>query len=380
MIDKKKIQTVMKYYGDACVEMTDTVRAWERGERPDDAFFRLRALPVRVFVEPTNRCNKRCVYCARPAMTRQPASLALDDFKRAVEGLPPGAYLQCTGNGEPLLNPETPAMIAHARAQGLLVGIICNGTRFTQKTARALIEAGPHQVQISFDAVDKAVFNASYNSPRGGCSYESTLLKILKFIRMARQEYHADLFISIASVLTEPVRSVRDASRAYWEALPVDNYFEAPLLTLQTDSGLAQAMPPREETWKLCSNPWKAVKVNADGTVNPCIHDFSSKYVIGTIKEQSLGAIMNSEKAIALRKALYYKDTAFFQKIGYTCTECNVWREATGHDLRGYLAGSFPITYGLVIAQLVGGQPVTAEKMDNLHRAIAAVEGLVPET
>jgi len=66
MIDKEKIQTVMKYYGDACVEMTDVVRAWERGERPDDAFFRLHDLPVRVFVEPTNRCNKHCVYCASP--------------------------------------------------------------------------------------------------------------------------------------------------------------------------------------------------------------------------------------------------------------------------------------------------------------------------
>lgn len=375
MIDKGRLQAVMKYYGDAYVEMTDVARAWEQGECPNDTFFRLRDLPVRVFIEPTNRCNKQCVYCARASMTRETASLSLDDFKRAVEGIPPGAYLQCTGNGEPLLNLETPAMIAHARAQGLLVGIICNGTRLTEKISRALIEAAPHQVQISFDAVDKAVFNASYNSPKGGCSYEATLLKVLKFIQMARQEYHSDLFISLASVLTEQVRSVRDTSRAYWEGLPVDNYFEAPLLTLQTDSGLARAVPPCDEPWRPCSNPWKAVKVNADGTVNPCIHDFSSKYVIGNIKEQSLRTIVNSDKAIALRKAIYYKDIGFFQKIGYNCQHCNVWKKETGHDLRGYLAGSFPITYGLVISQLTEGKPVSAEKMGNLRRAISDAEG-----
>lgn len=269
-------------------------------------------------------------------------------------------------------------MIAHARAQGLLVGIICNVTRFTEKIARALIEAAPHQVQISFDAVDRDVFNASYNSPKGGCGYEATLLKILRFLDLERREYRKGIFVSIASVLTDKVRAVRDKSRAYWEALPVDNYFEAPLLTLQTDSGLAQPADIPEEPWKLCSNPWKAVKVNADGTVNPCIHDFSSKYVIGDIKTQPLHEIVNSEGAIALRKALYYKDVEFFKAIGYNCQDCNVWRKETGHDLRGYLAGSFPITYGLIISQLAGGAPVTPEKMENLRQAIAAAAQALP--
>ncbi|QAZ67388.1 radical SAM protein [Solidesulfovibrio carbinolicus] len=375
MIDKAKIQAVMQYYGKAYVALADVASAWERGERPEDTFFTLKNLPVRVFVEPTNRCNKRCVYCARPNMTRQSASLTLDDFKRAVDGIPAGAYLQCTGNGEPLLNPDTPAMIAHARQKGLLVGIITNGTRLTAKLSRALIEAGPHQVQISFDAVDRDVFNASYNSPKGGCGYEATLSKILRFLDMERREYRKGIFVSIASVLTNAVRPVREKSRAYWERLPVDNYFEAPLLSLQTDSGTAHPARTGEEPWKLCSNPWKAVKVNADGAVNPCVHDFSSKYVIGNIKQQPLREIVNSPAAVALRKALYYQDIDFFKAIGYNCQDCNVWSQATGHDVRGYLDGSFPVTYGLIVSQLAGCASYTPEKMENLRRAASEASG-----
>ena len=371
MIDKETIRQIMTAYGKGYAEMTEVLHAWESGKKPDNDFFRLENLPGRIFIEPTNRCNKNCIYCARHSMVRNFSSLSLNDFKRAVSGVSSGNYITFAGNGEPLLNPQTTKMISYASQKGLLVGIICNGSRLVGKTAHALIEAQPNRVQISFDAVDKAVFNESYRFPKGGNSYESTLLKILNFILLERTTYRKGLFITIASVLTENVMAVREKSRAFWESLPVDNYYEGPLLSLQTNSGLMDKIARKKQAWKVCVNPWASVKINADGKVNPCIQDFSSQYIIGNIKERPLKEIINSKKAIDFRKAIFFKDIDFLKKIGYNCHNCNTWKSDVQHDIKGYLEEAYPITYGLMVKEASAGSFVEPKKMEALENAIA---------
>lgn len=348
MVDKDILKQVMLTFSKGSIELNDVLRNWESGEQPAADFFRLKNLPTRVFIEPTNRCNMQCTYCIRDNMKRSFASLELDDFKRALEGVPKGAYIIMTGNGEPMLNPKTPEMISFARENGFLVGIITNGSRLNERHARRLIEAKPNRVQFSLDSIYKDTFNSLKGGGKGSCSFESIYSNVLDFIRMEKCEYQHGIFITVASVLTPSAIEDSEPTKAFWAELPIDNYYEGPLLSMQSDADLAKKICEEDEPWRVCANPWTSLKVNADGTVNPCIQDYSSQYVIGSVKEEPLSSIINSGKAIQMRMALYNKDVSFFEEIGYSCHRCNAWKSNAKHDLRRYLEDGYPITYGLM--------------------------------
>ncbi|CCH48602.1 radical SAM/SPASM domain-containing protein [Pseudodesulfovibrio piezophilus] len=374
MIDKTCLQDVMLRFGDKYNEMEKVLRTWEAGEPASRDLLRLKTMPGRLFIEPTNRCNRNCEYCAHSSMERDYSMLSLEDFRRAIRDLPAGTYITMTGNGEPLLNSNIYTMIAEARAKGLLVGLICNGTVLTEKNARKLIEAGPNRVQISFDSIDKAVFNQSYGNPKGACRFESVVCKVLNFIRLERTEYKKGIFITIAMVMTENVKSKAEETRAFWEKMPLDNLYEGPLLSLQTYAGTSEENSTLKEDWKICANPWTSMKINADGTVNACIQDFSNRYIIGSVREQSLTEMMNSENALALREALYNNDSEFCSKIGYNCQQCNAWTSEAKHDLCGYMQNSFPMTYGLMVAEACAVGDREPEKIKHLEMTLAKLK------
>jgi MoaA/NifB/PqqE/SkfB family radical SAM enzyme len=63
--------------------------------------------------------------------------------------------------------------------------------------------------------------------------------------------------------------------------------------------------------YKKCNAPWVSTVIEADGNVRPCFfHD-----VIGNIRDESLTAILNSDKAVNFRKTLDISTNA-------TCVKC----------------------------------------------------------
>ena len=96
--------------------------------------------------------------------------------------------------------------------------------------------------------------------------------------------------------------------------------------------------------------------------------DFSSKYSIGNINEQNAREIMNSEKAIRLRRALYEKDIGFLSEIGYDCHKCNAWRTGIDHNIEDYLNSTMPITTGLVLNEISNER---CYSLGNLERLIS---------
>ena len=169
-------------------------------------------------------------------------------------------------------------------------------------------------------------------------------------------------------------------TRDFWQALPIDNLYEGPLLSLQTDSGSYPELQMNpQEKWKICVNPWAALKINADGSVNPCVIDFSSKYIIGNIHEKTIAEICNSEKARRLRKALFDRDIGFFEKIGYNCHQCNAWTDQVSSNIKGYLANGFPITYGLMINEISNRPCYEPEKIDKLEYVLNNYDSFLRE-
>ncbi len=91
--------------------------------------------------------------------------------KIATEAGPYGAWLRCTGGGEPMLHPHMVEMIEFAKQQGCRVWLNTNGSmlgplpRFRQKLER-IIRAGIDLIEFSMDAGDAETY-AKVRPPHG---------------------------------------------------------------------------------------------------------------------------------------------------------------------------------------------------------------------
>ncbi|MBK9030448.1 MAG: radical SAM protein [Myxococcales bacterium] len=104
------------------------------------------------YIQVVRHCNHFCGFCSNPATpfvhdlaTMRPL---VDDFVRR------GYYGVILTGGEPTLHPELPAIAGYARAAGLHVRIITNGTRLADPAyARALADAGVQLAHVSIYSV-----------------------------------------------------------------------------------------------------------------------------------------------------------------------------------------------------------------------------------
>ncbi len=376
MIPKERYKEILGLFGRKYCELQNLQKQYNKGDKlPEDAFKIM--TPTRIFIEPTNNCNLDCTYCARSKMDREISHLSIKAFETAVDCLPKGTYVSMLGNGEPLMNNDVYAMLKMAVNKGLVVGIITNGTLLTERNAAKLIESGIHRVQISFDTINRKTFEKLQGSLN---NFVKTLYKILRFIYITRRKYNSNLFITISAVMTQDVKLDFQKTRNFWSSIPIDNLYEGPLLTLQTDSAaFEEARTCKQENWKICVNPWTSLKINSDGNVNPCIQDFSGKYVIGNINDTPIVGMVNSKKALALRKALFDRDVNFFKKIGYNCHLCNAWTDDIGHGIQDYLADTFPITYGLMVNEISNSFCYEADKIERLEKILSNYDGFIKE-
>jgi radical SAM protein with 4Fe4S-binding SPASM domain len=119
----------------------------------DAPFLHRPSAPYRMDLALTYRCQNNCAHCynARPrSFPEQPTEFWIRALDRIREiGIP---HVVFTG-GEPTLRDDLPALIAHARAQGLVTGLNTNGRRLTDRTwVDALVDAGLDHVQITVES------------------------------------------------------------------------------------------------------------------------------------------------------------------------------------------------------------------------------------
>lgn len=357
MFDKYKANEITKVYMEKYAELKHIMKIVNDNEEITDDLLTVNSL-LNVYIEPTNRCNLSCVFCARENMKRNFDVIDIEVFKRTIDSLPKGTYITLTGNGEPTINVHIYDMIAYAAEKGMHVSIITNACTLNDKNRKKLINSGISRIQLSFQSLDKETDEKIMR----GASYEKQLLNILKLIHEIRTS-NKMIYISISKVEIEESAHFSEVTKRFWNKIPIDNYYEGEYLSLQTDSGIYEKTEADEE-YIPCAEPWIAVKVNASGEVNPCPLDFSSKYVIGNIKEDSLGNILNSDKAIAFKKALLTGDMEFLDNIGYCCKDCNTWKSKVNGSIPGVMAENIPIRLGLVINEISGDKPTNTEFLD----------------
>lgn len=109
-------------------------------------------VPLAVLAELTHRCPLRCPYCSNPLeLVRAADELSTAEWKAVLGELAAIGVLQIHfSGGEPTVRPDLAELVRHAADAGLYCNLITSAVLLTEPGLQALVEAGLHHVQISF--------------------------------------------------------------------------------------------------------------------------------------------------------------------------------------------------------------------------------------
>jgi radical SAM protein with 4Fe4S-binding SPASM domain len=280
-------------------------------ERPDIVGY-----PFGLFnIELTNRCPMRCVMCPRTKnMTRKQGFLEFGLFKKAVDELVEvnPDYQQkhpvwLHHFGESLMHKQFGEFIRYIRKKGVYTCLSINPIMLKDDVAIELIDSAPDMLIISFDGHD----DESFYKIRGvKNAYKPSLDNILRFVK--QKKIFGSSINTVLSMIDFPMnkKSV-EKTRSFWESLEgIDSFLLKHFSTwdggAKDVSNLAQkeSFNPSHESREQvhCNFPWEKMTIMWDGDVVPCCYDYNKKFVLGSIKKQSLSEIWNHERMQTLRQ------------------------------------------------------------------------------
>jgi radical SAM protein with 4Fe4S-binding SPASM domain len=294
--------------------------AWRRGREI------LRYPPFRLWIEPTNGCNLRCVMCPNSLPDRPPTAVMEMDLYRSLLDQVRGTVYDANlhHRGEPLLHPRLPEMIGLAREAGISTRLHTNATLLDAERGKALLEAGLDLISFSFDGFTPE----AYAAIRRGADFDATLANIEGFLALKRERgggRPVTIFetIGFPEVTVAGQMAAREALRDRLVGRGLDKFI------VKAPHNWGGTLPGGEASaagrFTPCTFPWFALVVLADGTVAPCPQDFYGKLAVGDLNRQTVAEIWNGEPLRALRRRMAARDVTGLDP----CAACDQIRRPT---------------------------------------------------
>jgi radical SAM protein with 4Fe4S-binding SPASM domain len=264
----------------------------------------VRGAPLRLWIETASCCNLRCVMCPNKDLAASKKGLmSFNLFRKIIDecrAFASDIYLH--HRGEPLLNPALFDMIAYARKAGLKTRFHTNGVLLDQEKTCRLLEAGPDLVSFSFDGFTKEV----YEKIRTGAVFETTLANIIRLAELRKKKRLNKPYIVIEKIRFKNMPAPVDQDQAretarLLRAAGVDEIIEKDEYVWAEESAPETPLP---SPGPVCTFPWYAAVICADGTVTPCPQDFQAYLKLGNVNEASLLEIWNGPAYQNLRRQL----------------------------------------------------------------------------
>jgi radical SAM protein with 4Fe4S-binding SPASM domain len=184
-----------------------------------------------------------------------------------------------------MLHPEAVELMVDAKSRGARIGLITNGSRFTDKSLRTLIGAEVDVIEFSVDAPDERTY--AWVRPKLDWT------RLNRNVRLAikiREELHSHTKI-IASIINQQGVDVQ-AAEAYWSGM-VDKVQLRKYLTWgynkEKSADPTPYLPPEERI----PCPWLFERLNIDarGDVTLCGEDIAFNHRFANVMERSVKEI-----------------------------------------------------------------------------------------
>lgn len=226
-----------------------------------------------------------------------------------------GAWLRCTGGGEPMLHPKMVDMVEYAKTRGARIWMNTNGSMFgpqekKREDLRRLIAAGIDLIEFSMDAADADLY-AQLRPPSGGPprNPEKWFNGHVDNIRAAlemRKEMVAPTRVVVSLIRQEAIEGkLQEATDFYLHDIGVDEVITRKFLTwddntmIDSDHALDKhlyADLPAEKK-EPCVWPFERLNVDTLGRVSLCGQDisFRTATLFPNAKETSIKEIWRGE-------------------------------------------------------------------------------------
>ncbi len=294
-------------------------------------------MPTSVQIEPTTKCNLRCVMCEHTYMKQKAVDLDLKTFRNVLDSNPFLRVVNLTGIGESLLNPGLMKMVEYAKSKDLYVWFTDNFTLMDKKTAEKLVELKLDALDISLDSARKE----NYERIRGGAKFEK-VIENLKGMVEVKKRFNAkrpELFVTTV-VMEENAEEMPEIIELI-HSIGVKKIIFVGMLKFagskgkglrgkekireifrETEKkaeemgveiiGMPNLDPVRQE---FCSFPWTGLYVTAEGKALPCCFAtqrnnpaLTESSALGDFKKQGFKGIWKGEKYGEFRKKILEKD------------------------------------------------------------------------
>jgi radical SAM protein with 4Fe4S-binding SPASM domain len=268
-------------------------------------------LPTVLQVEPTNRCNLRCVGCpVTIGLDRPLGGMASQMFRKVVDELRDNLLLMIFWDwGEPFLNPQAYDMIKYAHDAGIKVVSSTNGHPFGRgEHAKRVVESGLDVLVFSVDGTTQA----SYESFRVLGNLEVVLEGIRRVVAERKRQNSQTPLINLRFI----VMKQNEHEVPYLRILAKELGVDALTLRKYRDWFNDSELQPTDTTYQLpneiqkhgrrlkdnpCKHLWNNPSIHWDGSIVSCFVDYKGDQVLGEMKQQSFKEIWNGETYRKLR-------------------------------------------------------------------------------
>ena len=249
----------------------------------------------RCYLEITNICNLKCVFC--PKTKRVGRSLSLEDFEQLMGKLCGEIkFLYFHLMGEPLMHSCLKDFILIAKDKGFVPVLTTNGTLIKRREEELLI-ASPHKIQISLhshegnakDCLDEYIDDIMHYAQMA--AEQGTIVVLRLWNQGGLDSANKNLINLMERYVPRPWTERYDG----WKL--ADNIY------LEYDGVFEWPDAEREEYEAeevFCYALRNQIGVLVDGTVVPCCLDHDGDIALGNLFEQSLKEILESPRAKAL--------------------------------------------------------------------------------
>lgn len=236
--------------------------------------------------------------------------------KMAEECGPYGAWMRCTGGGEPMLHPRMVEMIEYAKARGARVWLNTNGSMFgpgekLRGKLERIIRAGVDLIEFSMDAGDAETY-ATVRPPHGGPPRDPQQWwgRMVDNVRAAlalRLQHASPTRVVVSIIQQKAMEGKLEAATQFWlQQVGVDEVITRKFLTWDDNTSIefAKSLDPHlygtlpQERTEPCVWPFERMNVDTLGRVALCGQDigFQTAELFPNVNHSSLQAIWQGER------------------------------------------------------------------------------------
>jgi len=275
------------------------------------------AVPLSIYIEPTNLCNFQCVMCPLSAsdyrkIVGYSGHLDMDLYAKIVKDIKTMGKLKSLKlycDGEPLLNKNIAKMVTMAKKYDIAsrIEITSNGSLLNQEISRQLIKSGLDYLRLSIGSVSEKR-KRKINQSR--ISVMEIFKNIKNFRRLRDQLGKKKPFVYVKMIDTfGPENQV---FKNMYQRIADEVCIEEPMNwdgqknfigNLYSGKKIKKTLLSHpKKIKKICPFPFYSLVIKCDGSMVACCVDWSKQTKIGNIKNESLSSIWNGRLLRNFRK------------------------------------------------------------------------------